>query len=341
MMPSHARPDPRGRLCRSEVGEFRRGSAPDLPGAGPSGRARDSLAGECSPAIDVFETDEAMEIVASTCRASIRSAVRILDQRRRGADRWREAAAPRSKASRASTSSSAASGASRAPCASHAAVRRRPAHAPRSSDGELRISLPKIPDRRGRPIEVPIQASGRVRRVPAVGPAMRILFIGDIVGRPGRELVQRGLRALVELSRDRPRHRQRRERGGRLRHHARDRRRAARLGRRRDDVRQSHLGQEGSARLHRHRAAPAAAGQLPRRRARQRQLPGAHRATAQRRRHQRHGPRLHAEHRRSVRASCCSEIEALRRADARSSSSTSTPRRRRRRSRWAGTSTAR
>src|ERR1700747_2868824 len=30
---------------------------------------------------------------------------------------------------------------------------------------------------------------------------MRILFIGDIVGRPGRQLVQRGLQPLIELHR--------------------------------------------------------------------------------------------------------------------------------------------
>ena len=54
------------------------------------------------------------------------------------------------------------------------------------------------------------------------------------------------------------------------------------LRRRRDDVGQSRLGQEGSARLHRRRAEAAAAGQLPGRRARARQLPRRARARASR-----------------------------------------------------------
>ncbi len=111
--------------------------------------------------------------------------------------------------------------------------------------------------------------------------------------------------------RDRPRDRQRGELRGRLRHHARDRRAAARLGRRRDDLGQSHLGQERSARLHRHRAAPAPPGQLPGRRPGQRQLPRADRRRPVGRRDQRHGPRVHGEHRRPVRGGA-REIEALR-----------------------------
>ena len=80
---------------------------------------------------------------------------------------------------------------------------------------------------------------------------MNILFIGDIVGRPGRELVRRACAALVEhhgvdlviANAENCRRR--------LRHHQGHRRHAARVRRRRDDVGQSHLGQEGSARLHR------------------------------------------------------------------------------------------
>ena len=141
-------------------------------------------------------------------------------------------------------------------------------------------------------------------------------------------------------ARDRSRDRQRRELRRRLRHHARDRRPAARVGRRRHDVGQSHLGQEGSARLHRHRAAPAAAGQLPRRRAGQRQLPRADEGRCVGRRRQRHGPRVHGAARRSVRGRAARDRGAARRGRA-SSSSTFTPRRRPRRSRWAGISTAR
>ena len=51
-------------------------------------------------------------------------------------------------------------------------------------------------------------------------------------------------------ARHRPRHRQRRELGRRLRRHRRHRRDDPRLRRRRDDLRQSRLGQEGSARVH-------------------------------------------------------------------------------------------
>ena len=104
---------------------------------------------------------------------------------------------------------------------------------------------------------------------------MRILFIGDIVGRPGpRAGPNRACRRWSTTtpstwSSPTPKTRPP------AWHHPRDRRRAARLGRRRDDLGQSHLGQEGSARLHRRRVPPAAAGQLPRRRAGQRQLSGA------------------------------------------------------------------
>ena len=94
---------------------------------------------------------------------------------------------------------------------------------------------------------------------------MRILFIGDIVGRPGRELVRRGAGArssitthvdlvIANAENAAAGFGITREIGDQL----------LELGRRRDDVGQSHLGQEGSARLHRRRAAAAAAGQLSR-----------------------------------------------------------------------------
>ena len=145
------------------------------------------------------------------------------------------------------------------------AVRHAPARARRSPTASCASSLPKIADRRGRDRDSDRRSHDRTS---SRADAIRILFIGDIVGRPGRELVRRGLRGARRPPSDRSRHRQRRERRRRLRHHARDRRPAARLGRRRDDLRQSHLGQEGSARLHRRRAAAAAAGQLPGRRRR-------------------------------------------------------------------------
>ena len=131
-------------------------------------------------------------------------------------------------------------------------------------------------------------------------PRMNILFIGDIVGRPGRDLMRAGLDAIVSRLRRRFRDRQRRERRGRLRHHARNRRRPARARRRRDDVGQSHLGQEGSDRLHRRRGAAVAAGQLPGRRAGTRQLRRPDGGRPRRRRDQRDGPRFHADHRRPL-----------------------------------------
>ena len=121
----------------------------------------------------------------------------------------------------------------------------------------------------------------------------RLLFIGDIVGQPGRELVRRGLAALV------------------AHHHidlviANVENAAAGFGvtpdiaddlfvvrRARDDRRQSHLGQEGDRSLLRRPAAAAAAGELPGRHAGPRRL---RRARDQRRAgggRQRDGPRVH------------------------------------------------
>ena len=81
-------------------------------------------------------------------------------------------------------------------------------------------------------------------------PPMKILFIGDIFGKPGRDIVRKALPALVD------RHQidfviaNVRELGGGIRRHRRHRRRDPRLRRRRDDVGQPHLGQEGSPGLH-------------------------------------------------------------------------------------------
>ena len=61
----------------------------------------------------------------------------------------------------------------------------------RLSSGELTIVLPKRVDRRGS-----AQTHSDSGRHAATG--MNILFIGDIVGRPGRELMRKGLRGLVE-----------------------------------------------------------------------------------------------------------------------------------------------
>ena len=171
---------------------------------------------------------------------------------------------------------------------------------------------------------------------------MRLLFIGDIVGRPGRELVQTGLSALVEppsTSTSSIANAENAAAGFGITREIGDA--VARLGRRRDDVGQSHLGQERGARLHRHRAAAAAAGQLPRRRARQRQLSRAHRATAVSVGVINVMGRVFMPSIDDPFAVVLQEIESVAPARAHRSSWTFTPRRRRKRSRWAGISTAR
>ena len=122
--------------------------------------------------------------------------------------------------------------------------------------GELRIVLPRIDERRGRRrIRIARRHPARAAR----SRPMRILFVGDIFGKPGREIARRAIPALVAARRHRLRHRQRRELRRRLRRHRRHRRHDPRLRRRRDDDRQSRLGQEGSPRLHPAPAEAAAA----------------------------------------------------------------------------------
>ena len=229
-----------------------------------------ALAGECTPAARRLRDRRSASKSSSICPASTPDAVRVVVKGERRADRRRESR-PRRAQRRVELSSrrarlrplrARASGSTRA-------VRRANGARARCVDGELRDRrCRRSRERRGR-----IASSDRrSTSAPSRHDRMNILFIGDIVGRPGRELVRQGLAALVE-------------------HHAIDlvianaenaaagfgitREIGEQLldcGRRRDDVGQSHLGQEGSARLHRHRAAPAAAGQLSRRRAGQRQL---------------------------------------------------------------------
>ncbi len=236
---------------------------------------------------------------------------------------------------RAFISSSATSAALRAPSACIAAIdasqRTRPAQ------GRRAAHQPAEDPRTPRPRDAD---DGRERRRRPHGPGMKLLFIGDIVARPGRELVRRGVRTLVRAPCDRPRDRQRRER--------RRRRRASRVrfcdevlkaGDRRADVRQSHLGQARGARVHRQQAAAAAAGQLSGRRAGRRivRLAGARRHVGGR--DQRHGPRVPGEHRRPLRDRHPTDRARSRGRCARSSSSTFMPKRPPRNSRSAGIST--
>ena len=104
------------------------------------------------------------------------------------------------------------------------------------TQGELRIVVPRIEERRG-------------QRDPSISGRrlVKLLFIGDIFGKPGRDLVRGGLPRLVERHADRPRHRQRGEQRRRASASPARLARSCSLGRRRDDLRQPRLGQEGSA----------------------------------------------------------------------------------------------
>ena len=130
---------------------------------------------------------------------------------------------------------------------------------------------------------------------------MRILFIGDVVGRSGRTIVNERLPGLIadwklDLVVD-----QRRERRRRLRHHRGDLQRADRRRRRRHHARQSRLGSARGAGVHRARAAADPPGQLSQGHARPRRRAGRHQERQARAGDQRHGPHLHGRARRSVR----------------------------------------
>ena len=94
---------------------------------------------------------------------------------------------------------------------------------------------------------------------------MRLLFIGDIVGRTGRTALLNRLPASARALAARFRRRQRRERRRRLRHHRGDLRGVPRRRGRRDHARQPRLRPARSAGVHRAPAAPDPPGQLLRR----------------------------------------------------------------------------
>src|SRR5215475_2299752 len=113
----------------------------------------ESLAGECSPAVDVFETDDAIEIVVDlpgVDPASIRvfskgDAVLIAGEKRsrrvRGESSFHLVERGYGRFARAVRVSR--------PCDSARATAT-------LVDGELRVSLPKIADRRGRAVPIPV-----------------------------------------------------------------------------------------------------------------------------------------------------------------------------------------
>ena len=149
---------------------------------------RQAIVGECLPLLDVFETQDALDLVLDVPGVPAAN-IRILVKGGRG-HRRRRKGPPRAQAlrgRRATTWSSATSAASPARCAMHVAVDAAQAAAT-LRDGELRIVLPE--DRRAaRPRPAGDDRDG------AAG--VKLLFIGDIVGRPGRELVKAGVPALV------------------------------------------------------------------------------------------------------------------------------------------------
>ena len=147
---------------------------------------------------------------------------------------------------------------------------------------------------------------------------MRLLFVGDIVGKPGREILGAGLAAIwsnangidfvianVENSAG----------GfGVTREIAED---DPRLRRPRDDVRQSRLGQEGSARLHRAASRGCSGRSTIRPACRGRARRSSRARRTERRRRQRDGPRSSCRCSTIRSRSSTREIAAIRERDAR------------------------
>ena len=144
------------------------------------------LTAECSPPLDIYETDDGFEIAMDLPGVEI-SAIRVVakgnavliagektPRRGRGDSSFHLVERSYGRFARVARLTK--------PCDSSQA---------RATlvNGELRVSLPKIADRRGRTTTHPDRG-----RPPAL--VIRLLFIGDIVGRPGRELIRRGLAAI-------------------------------------------------------------------------------------------------------------------------------------------------
>ena len=208
------------------------------------GRQRPGAAGECTPPLDVIETAAGIEIVLDVPGVSRVGHPTIMFSRHAARRRAQAAGVLRARASGVSPRRAHLRRFARA-VRRRRRVRRGPRDAPRCTAGELRIVLPRLDERRGREIRIPINS-----RVLMKTPVhRRHLRQARARNRPARDARAR------RAPRDRLRHRQRRELRRRLRRHRRHRRHDPRLRRRRDDDRQSHLGQEGGPRLH---PAPAA-----------------------------------------------------------------------------------
>ncbi len=148
--------------------------------------SRSTAAGDCVPPLDVIETDEAVEILldvpgvtASSLRVLLKGSVVLI-----AGEKWVTGPGPGTggyhlvergsgRFARAVRVSGAFEG---------SRVRAT------LTDGELRITAAEA----GRS---PRHGSGRAHRIDS--PRMKLLFVGDIVGRPGRDLVRVGLAPLV------------------------------------------------------------------------------------------------------------------------------------------------
>ena len=113
----------------------------------------ESLAGECSPGIDVYETDDTLEVIADLPGVDVAS-IRLISK-------GEGLLIAGDKASRGAGGESTFQLVERGYGRFARVVRLgRPCHAARAratiAHGVLRISLPKVDDRRGRAIRIPI-----------------------------------------------------------------------------------------------------------------------------------------------------------------------------------------
>ena len=179
------------------------------------------VAGECSPTLDVLETEHAVEIVldvpgitADGLRILIKDGVVLIVGEK-------ERTEP-----------------SRTPTSFHLverdfgrfarAVRIHAAVDARKGAGDARQR--RTAGRRCRRSPNAAAHDASLRSPSRRRARMKLLFIGDIVGRPGRDLVKRGARPLAREHAGRSGDRQRRERRGGRRHHARQRREIFKAG---------------------------------------------------------------------------------------------------------------
>ena len=189
----------------SESRRFRRGGPAALRRARPRARARESLAGECSPPLDVFETDDAVEIVGRPAGRRPRGASASLIK----GDVVLIAGEKAPRRGRGRVELSPGRARIRPLRARRARSRRRSTRAGRGAtlrDGELRVALPKIAERRGRGID-------RADRPPAAG-RVHEAALHRRHRRAARAASSCGaaLRGARRPPRHRPRDRQRRER---------------------------------------------------------------------------------------------------------------------------------